>query len=171
MAYDPANGNVEATATITLHNGSPSGGLPEYLIGNLDDPSNGGHVPVGTNSMYLSYYSPLELSSATLNGAPISVEYQTEQGAQVFSTSVRVPPGQSTVLVLHLGGSIPAGSTYRLQILNQPMVNPDAVSVKVAANSPAWKVTSSQGLLADGGQATRSGPLTQSQLFSATFGR
>ena len=73
--------------------------------------------------------------------------------------------------MLHLEGSIPAGSTYRLQVLNQPMVNPDTVSVKVVSSSPAWQVTSSDGLLADGRQATRAGPLTQGQTFSAIFGR
>ena len=88
----------------------------------------------------------------------------------MYSASVRVGPGQSAVLVLHLEGSIPAGSAYRLQVLNQPMVNPDTVSVKIASSSPAWQVTSSDGLLADGRQATRSGPLTQSRTFSATFG-
>ncbi len=168
--YDPANGNIAATATVTVHNGSPPGGLPEYLIGNANDPSNGGTVPVGTNSMYFSYYSPLQLLSATLNGSPVSIEYQIEKGAQVYSTPIRVGPGQSAVLVLHLEGSIPAGSTYRLQVLNQPMVNPDTVSVKVVASSPAWTVTSADGLLADGRQATRSGPITHGQTFSATFG-
>ncbi len=168
--YDPANGMVEATTTITLHNGSPPGGLNEYMIGNAKDPANGGDVPVGTNSMYLSYYSPLELASATLDGSPVSVEYQTERGARVYSTSIRVGPGQSAVLVLHLEGSIPASSTYRLQVLNQPLVNPDTVNVKIVSSSPTWRVTSSDGLLADGRQATRGGPLTQSQTFSATFG-
>ncbi len=169
-SYDPANGMVEATATITVHNGSPPGGLPPYLIGNAKDPANGGDVPLGTNTMNLSFYSPLQLSSASLGGAPVTIESQTEKGAQVYSTSIRVPAGKSAVLVLHLEGTIPTRSTYRLQVLNQPMVNPDTVSVTVASSSPAWQVTSSDGLLANGRQATRSGILTQSQNFSATFG-
>jgi hypothetical protein len=172
-AYDPSTGRVEATATITLHNGSPPGGLPEYLIGNLKDPSNGGKVPVGTNTMYLSYYSPLTLSSSTLDGQPIGVEYQMEAGAKVYSSDISLAPGQTSVFVLHLSGSVPAGSTYHLQVLSQPLVNPDALSVHVRSSSPSWHVASSQGLSAEQGGtvAAITAPLVHDERLSVTFAR
>jgi hypothetical protein len=171
VAYDPGTGRIETTATITLHNASPAGGLPEYLIGNLKDPSNGGNVPVGTNTMYLSYYSPLVLSSSTLDGQPLGVEYQMEKGAQVYSADVSLAPGQTSTVVLHLEGTIQGGSTYRLQVLNQPLVNPDSLSVTVASSSPAWHISSADGLVADRRQATISGPLTENHEVSVTFSR
>ena len=59
VAYDPGNGNVDATATIALTNDAPAGGLPYYLIGNsrFDAAKN----PLGSNELYLSWYSPLDL--------------------------------------------------------------------------------------------------------------
>ncbi len=171
VMYDPANGETEATATITLHNASPPGGLPEYLIGNSKDPSNGGTVPVGTNTMYLSYYSPLVLSASTLNGQAVGVEYQHEKGAQVYSATLAVGPGQTSILVLHLSGALPPGSTYHLQVLNQPMVNSDNLSVDVQASSSAWHATTASGLAPQGNTASMTGPLDHDERLSVTFSR
>ena len=170
VAYDPGNGAVQATATITVHNASPAGGLPEYLIGNYQDPSNGGTVPVGTNTMYLSYYSPLVLSSSTLDGQAVGADFQTEQGAQVYSLDVRVPPGQTRTLVLHLEGTISTGSTYHLQVLNEPLVHDDTLSLHVASSSPSWHITSAEGLVAGPRAATASGPLSKDQSVAVDFG-
>jgi len=168
--YDPHNGNVAAVATVTLHNAAPSGGLPEYLIGNSKDASNGGKVPLGTNTMYLSFYSPLTVTSSTLDGRPSGVEFQTERGANVYSSDITLGPGQTTTLVLHLEGTIPSGPTYHLDVLNQPLVHDDTLSVKVVPSSPAWHITSAVGLDAGSHAATTRGPLSQNEHLAVTFG-
>ena len=111
------------------------------MIGNLHDPSYGGTVPAGTNTMYVSYYTPLTVQSATLDGSSIGVEQQTEFGRQVYSDFVSVPAGGTRTLVFHLEGSVPAGSTYHLEVLSQPLVHDDTVAVRVHSSSPAWHVS------------------------------
>jgi hypothetical protein len=169
VSYNPGNGMVDATATIVLHNQAPARGLPEYLIGNSKDPSNGGTVPAGTNTMYVSYYSPLVVSSASIDGRPAGVDYQTEKGSQVYSTTMSVGPGQSSTLVLHLEGTVPSGTTYRLQVLNQPMVNADTLSVAVRSASPAWHLFTGDGLSVEGSTATFTGGVTENRTLSVDF--
>ncbi len=172
-AYDPANGNVMATLTVQLKNRAPSSGLPEYMIGNLHDPSYepGGKVPAGTNTMYVSYYTPLTEQSATLNGKPIGVEQQTEFGRQVYSGFVTLPSHGEATLVLHLDGSVPAGSAYHLQVLSQPLVHDDGLHVRIHSSSPAWHVGSASGLVVADGQATLSGTISTDRRFSVRFTR
>jgi hypothetical protein len=168
--YDPANGYVDATVTIRLHNSAPSSGLPEYLIGNFLDPSNGGDVPVGTNMMYLSIYTPLFERSATIDGQAAGVEAQPELGANVYSQLVSVPSGGTLTMVVHLEGVISAGSTYHLQLLNQPLVNYDHIHVEAATSSPSWHVTSSNGMDPATRSAEVAGIAMTDERYSVTFG-
>jgi hypothetical protein len=169
-SYDPGTGNVEATVTISLHNASPAGGLPEYMIGNLHDPSYGGTVPVGTNTLYLSYYTPLNLTSSSLDGVAAGINSQGELGANVYSQFVTLPPGGSAVMVLHLEGAVASGSSYRLQVLGQPLVNDDHLQVRVSSSSPAWHPHTASGLTISGDAATLSTTLTTDRRLSVTFG-
>jgi hypothetical protein len=170
-AYDPANGSVQATLKVTLRNTAPGSGLPEYMIGNLHDPSYeaGGKVPAGTNTLYLSYYTPLVVQSATLNGKPIGVEAQTELGTEVYSDFVSIPPGGTATLVYRLDGMVTAGATYHLQLLSQPLVHPDTLHVRIHSSSPAWHVDSSSGLLVAGGSGVLDAPVTVDRRFTAHF--
>jgi hypothetical protein len=167
--YDPANGYINSTLTIQLHNSAPSSGLPEYMIGNFRDPSNGGTVPVGTNMMYLSIYTPLVERSATIDGKPAGVESQSELGANVFSQLVSVPSGGTLTMVVHLEGSITAGSTYHLQVLNQPLVNYDRTATRVRASSPSWHVVAASGLDPATDQASIASVLMTDRRYSVSF--
>ena len=171
--YDPANGNVMATVKVRLKNDSPSSGLPEYMIGNLHDPSyqSGGTVPPGTNTMYVSYYSPLTVQSATLDGTPVGVQQQTEFGHQVYSDFVTVPAGSAVTLVLHLEGSVAPGTTYHLQVLSQPLVRDDGLHLRIHSSSPAWHVVSADGMAVAGGQATLSAQVGLDRRFTIRFAR
>jgi hypothetical protein len=134
---DPETGVVEATATVTLVNGAPAGGLPDELIGvnpsagtpNLPD------LPPGTNRMYLSLYSPLGLASAEVGGEPLYVEAQLELGVNVYSQYVDVPPGGTTTVTFHLGGGVDLTDGYRLTIAGQPTINADEVTVSIGVAS------------------------------------
>ncbi len=124
------DGTVSATATINVQNRAPSTGLPSYVIGNLVDNRV---VPIGTASVLLSVYSPLELVGATVFGERLEMERSTEFGLNVYSALLDVPSMSREELVLTLSGkldSLPVGA-YPLEVLYQPLVNNDAVRVKL----------------------------------------
>ena len=91
---DPETGVIEATATLTLENTAPAGGLPDVLIGVNPAPGtpNLPDLPPGTNRMYLSLYSPHALTSADVDGVPFAVDAQQELGVNVYAQYVDVPP-------------------------------------------------------------------------------
>jgi hypothetical protein len=175
VAYDPGTGNASTTATITLQNTARPNCGPEYLCGNAKDPVNRpqggpGVVPAGTNTMYLSYYSPLNLISATLNGLPTGIEAQSELGANVYSSDFVVYAGQTATIVLKLEGVIGDSSNYHLQVLTQPLVNPDTLAIRVRSSSPAWHVKSAQGLDVGADSASTLGVINTDHRYSVHFG-
>jgi hypothetical protein len=143
-AYDPTTGRVDATATVTLHNGAPTSGQPPGVIG-----SNGRHLALGTNLTYLSFYTPLDLGRWTLAGVqplPYSGENpQLEFGYHVYSMYISIPSGSTATLTLHLSGTLASSVVYRLRWEVQQMVNDDAVDVTLRPSS-GWSVSSAKGL-------------------------
>ncbi len=121
---DTATGEVRATARIRLHNGAPAGGLPPYVIGSATRPP----LAPGTNKLYLSLYSPLSFSNATLDGRPLSLESEVELGRNVYSTFVTVPPGGSSAVEIQLTGQLDLSAGYQLTFFHQPFLAPDSLS-------------------------------------------
>lgn len=153
--FDPATGTVHATATVTLTNDAPAGGLPRYLIGNNFD------LPDGTNATYLSLYSPLVLDSVTVAGASLPVQAGMEAGSRAYSVSVDIAPQASTTVVFQLNGTIARADTYHLVLRPQPTVNPDHVNVAVVLG-PGWAVHAVRGGTTTGSDtANLSGALTE----------
>jgi hypothetical protein len=151
VTVDPATGSVDATATITLHNAAPAGGLPDYVIGNIYG------LPRGTNQLYLAFFTPDELRSATLDGQPLGIESQREFAGHVYSALLDLGPGTSATVVLHLTGSVPAAGgdvDYRLAVGHQPLVADDHLTVRVdvagSTDGSTWAVTGAD-LVAAGG--------------------
>jgi Protein of unknown function (DUF4012) len=130
--WDPETGEVAATVAVTLVNGAPSAGLPEYIIGNALD-EEGEDLPAGTNRTHVSVYSPLSLEGADLDGQPLDLASEVERDRYAYSLFLDVPPDNGTrVLTLRLRGRIPVdGEGYRLDIAGQPLVTPDDVHVTV----------------------------------------
>ena len=95
--------------------------------------------------MYVSYYTPLTVQSATLDGSRSASSSRPSSARQVYSDFVSVPAGGTRTLVFHLEGSVPAGSTYHLEVLSQPLVHDDSVAVRIHSSSPAWHVASADG--------------------------
>jgi len=157
VAYDPATGEIQATTTVRLTNRAPAGGLPRYVIGNDDG------LPPGTSRLYLSLYTPLELVDAALDGGPMGVEPQREFGGNVFSQLVTIPPGATVELRFRLRGRQEPGDGYRVDLLAQPLANPDQITVSVASSNPQWGLEGSDGPL------TQAGPFTEDQQVTATF--
>jgi hypothetical protein len=126
--YDPDTGRLTALATITLRNDAPSSGLPNAIIG-----SNDQGLPLGTNAVFFSFYTPHALNDARLDGEPLGVEVQRELGLRVYSRFLEIAPGESRVIELELEGRLESGSTYELDIFRQPMPNPDDVRASIRA--------------------------------------
>ncbi len=132
--WDPGTGAVQATATITLHNDSPSSGLPRYLLdNNQQDILGGPEIPPGGNYTFLTLYSPWEVTEATLDGEVVPLQTLTELGRNAHSTFVLIPPGGSRTLVVRLDGQLTT-EDYRLELGRQPLVTPEQASLTVSAS-------------------------------------
>lgn len=132
--FDPATGETDSVATITLRNDAPTSGLPPSVIG-----SNDQGLPSGTNRLYLSFYTPLGLRSAKLGADATPLEYQRELGMAVYSRYLTIPSGSSVTLELTLHGTLAPTDTYQLRVGHQPLVNPDAVRVHLGLTG-AWEI-------------------------------
>ena len=136
VTYDPGNGAVDSTVTITLHNEAPAQGLPSEVTGSFA--SSG--LPPGTNYTWLTLYSPLGFRGATLDGRHQGVAAASELGVHAYSAYVEIPADGSVTLTFDLTGLIAPGSHYSLTIRNQPMVLADRDSVQVHPQ-PGWTIT------------------------------
>lgn len=145
VTVDPETGELTTTATITLRNDAPSTGLPRYVIGNRESSGQ----PDGVNWLWFNFYTPHLLTSATYDGAPLSVGEQREFGRRVYQTYLAVPSGGEAVIQLQLKGTIDPSSTYELDWFQQPTVNTDRVEVTVRASDGD-----------EGGQVTTTEPVT-----------
>jgi Protein of unknown function (DUF4012) len=164
VAWDPATGTLDATATVTLTNEAPASGLPGTVIGT---PLRGDEAPPpGTNRSYLSVYSPWGVDAARLDGQPVNVERQREGDRYAYSLFLDVPPeGGTRTLELHMLGRLATTDEYRLVVGTQPLVTPDQFTLTVdsgEAELAAWAGGSESGAGAvqvDGHTARASGPL------------
>jgi len=158
VAWDPATGALEATATVTLTNDAPAAGLPDYVIGSALPP--GERPPTGTNRTYLSVYSPWELEGARLDGEPVELERQREAGRYTYSLFVDVPPeGGTRTVELDLVGALPVGAGYELDVVAQPLVRPDRWSLVVEVAGDG-EITAGDALAVEGRTVRSSGELT-----------
>lgn len=161
VTFDPLTGNIQSRAVIEITNSAPTAELPEYVIGNDLG------APIGSNTMYLSLYTPLEVTRASLDGGEIGIERQHESNSNVFSTLVTVPSGERVTLAFDLGGSIPAGQGYQLDVLTQPMVNADDLSLSVRTASPDRQLTPLQGFEVVDGVIGYHGAIKRDSTFTA----
>jgi hypothetical protein len=114
--------------TIDLSNSAPAAGLSYQVIGSY--PGSG--LPSGTNDTWLTVYSPLRLVAASLDGKGVPFTFGTELGVNAYSTYVQVAAGASQTLTVQLAGRIDPAQGYSLAMYQQPMINPDQVTVSVS---------------------------------------
>jgi hypothetical protein len=132
--WDPGTGALHATATVTLHNDSPSSGLPPYLLANNQENLLGSpDIPPGGNYTFLTLYSPWEVAEATLDGEPVPLQTLGELGRNAHSAFILIPPGGSRTLVVRLDGQLTTDE-YRLELGRQPLVAPEQASLTVSAS-------------------------------------
>jgi hypothetical protein len=115
-ATDPASGETTATLRVELTNAAPAEGYPPYVIGNQIG------APPGTSRLYVSFYSALGLESATLDGDATELTTGLEEGWNVYSGFVDIPPGGTVAVELHLRGSV--AHPDQVVTWEQPMATP-----------------------------------------------
>jgi hypothetical protein len=154
LTYEPVvdaeTGTVRAVATITLRNDAPTSGLPDYVIaGSGPNPTARGHY-----RGFVSFYTPLALQKAAVDGQPGTFDTATELGRNVISTFVDIESGGTATLRLELAGPVkmPTVATarrYRLTVWHQSTIEPDQLVVRVAGAAGAG-LQSAQGLAQQG---------------------
>ncbi|HEY4948587.1 MAG TPA: DUF4012 domain-containing protein, partial [Acidimicrobiales bacterium] len=137
----PSAARVTSKVSVSLDNTAPASGLPPYVIG----PGSPGFV-AGENLTYLTLYTPLQFSGATLDGAPTGLASLPELGRNADSTFMDLLAGQSSTLSTTLSGTVPLlpGGWYELDLPSQPLINPDHVQVEVTV-APGWQVIGVRG--------------------------
>ena len=131
VTADPSTGSVHSTVTVTVKNEAPATGLPFVVIGN--------HIgqPQGTNSTTLSVYTPLNLIDVTRDGRPIPRGASSDSDRFRYTALLDVPAGQTVTVVFELAGQVDLRDGYHLDVVPQPLVNPDQLRVTVGA-APGW---------------------------------
>lgn len=128
ITYDvgiEATGRIEALVTVEVTNNAPSEGLSSAIIG-----SNDRFFPAGLNKTRLEVFTPLDLEFATIDGLQSVVGTSTENGHNVFWTTLRVGAGETMTFELRLAGAVDlSDGFYDLVVSPQPTVNPDRYTV------------------------------------------
>ncbi len=97
---DASTGLTTATLTVELTNTAPAVGLPNYVIGNAVG------LPPGTSRLYVSFYSPLALVEAAVDGEASGLEVEEEATWNVYSRYVDIPSGGTVTFRLDLAGGL-----------------------------------------------------------------
>lgn len=120
---DQRTGEITATLTVTLVNGAPTSGFPDYVIGSIVG------LPLGTNRSIVDVFTTLEVDGATLDGEPFDPTRGAELSHNVYTRRIDIPSGETAVLEYELSGTLGAGR-YELVYRPQPLPNPDRLSVE-----------------------------------------
>ncbi len=139
---------VSAYLQVAMENQAPDDGLPRYIIGPYDE-----RFEAGENFSIVSLYTPLTLTSATWDGAPVVLEAEEELGRNVYSAFLSIPSRSTRTLEAQLEGSaVPLGDGwYELDLLHQPLLVDGEVTVSVSV-APGWRIAEAQGAQLDGAQ-------------------
>lgn len=125
VTVDPTRNAVHATVTVTIRNEAPASGLPYNVIGNhLGEPS-------GTNSTTVSVYTPLELVDVIQGGRSIGRGAYQEYDRFKYTALLDVPAGREVTVMFELEGPMDVRAGYHLDVVPQPLVNPDQLRVNV----------------------------------------
>lgn len=126
VRFDPATGQTTSTVTVTMTNTAPAVDLPGGTTSNLFG------LPPGTNRTLLTIASPLSLVSAEQDGRPINIETEVDDQVARYGVFVDLPPKATVRVRFGLKGTLRPSNRYRLTFIDQPLVNPDHLDVRVS---------------------------------------
>jgi UDP-N-acetylmuramyl pentapeptide phosphotransferase/UDP-N-acetylglucosamine-1-phosphate transferase len=146
---DGLTADVTGTLGVTLENTvDPEAELPQTVIGpNVPD------LERGDNLSIVSVYSPLQFEAGAVNGLPLDMSTERENGRNVISDFFTIPGRGSLDFQFDVAGTVALGPDhwYRLDIGEQPMVVPDRARVQIKVPS-GWRIAEAHGV-----RATESG--------------
>ncbi|MEY2461036.1 MAG: hypothetical protein QOG30_2866 [Acidimicrobiaceae bacterium] len=147
--FSPETGQIDSDLTIRLTNSAPGSDLPVDVIGNAHD------APSGSNHLFLTVYTPLTATGATINDAPTGIGSAQRFGLSAYSIIADVPAGGTVTIHLTLSGGIARSRQYQLTVVRQPTVNLDNIGVTVKGKE-GWRLVDFPGFQLDGttGEAT-----------------
>ena len=125
VQLDRGRGRVSATATLTLRNEAPAGGLPDYVIGNVVG------LPPGTSRLQVALYTALPVRSFRIDSEDKGFTAGVEQGYFVTTTFIDIPPGETVTVRLTVGGDIDPAAAYRLVTRTPAVVTPMPLQVSI----------------------------------------
>ena len=98
--------------------------------------------PSGTNHLFLTVYTPLTATGATINDAPTGIGSVRRFGLSAYSIVVDVPPGGTVTVHLKLSGVVARSRQYQLTVVRQPTVNLDHIdSPSRARGGGGWRLS------------------------------
>jgi hypothetical protein len=104
-----------------------------------------------------------------VDGAPAPVSEARELGSQVHGVIIDVPRDAASVVRFSLTGTLAPGDRYGLTIVNQPLANPDDVTVRIRAPDGWRPATVAEPLVSDGQVASGSPPAQGTVALDVTF--
>ena len=136
---------VSSRVRVRMENDAPDS-LPRYVIGPYDQ-----RFKAGENRTFVSVYSPLDLQSATLDGGPLDLKGADELSRRVYSSFVSIPARATSTLELQLEGEVDAlpGGWYELDLLHQPLLNPEPTTASFEVPE-GWRIVEAQGAQLEG---------------------
>jgi Protein of unknown function (DUF4012) len=170
LAPDPQGHVVVANAHLVtkLENTAPASGVPPYIIGPTI------FAKAGENNTFLTAYSPLRLTTVTLDGQATGLKANRELGRWAYSNYVSLLSNSTRTLDLALTGRLhlTKAGDYELALVRQPLASPDTVAVTLRLPT-GWRFADAKDLrVADGGRrATFSGPLNRDRLLRVRIER
>jgi len=133
MTYRRASCAADSTviAALTLTNGAPRSGLPEYVTGGGSGNPAPGKSP-GDNRVIMSFYATpgARIAAVRLDDTPVRVAATTERGLTVISVPVPLPVGEARTLTVTYAD--PRGGSAT--ILRQPLVEPMTIDATPACS-------------------------------------
>lgn len=142
--YQPgecADGVRLGTARVTLENGAPERGLPDYVVGDpFADDLRMRDAVRGQNRVLLDLYAPVGASVPVilLDGRNVTpLQTGTDRNHPVFRVAVPMPPGAARELEFTIIQNTTPQDSPAATVLTQPMVNPVAVTVGELADCSA----------------------------------
>jgi UDP-N-acetylmuramyl pentapeptide phosphotransferase/UDP-N-acetylglucosamine-1-phosphate transferase len=129
--------------TVELDNTAPAEGVPKIVIG----PYIADRFQAGENRAYVSLYSPLVLTGATLDGGPVEIYPGVERGRNVYSLLASIPSRTIQILTADFRGPVRLrpGGWYEVDVGHQPTVQPDHLRVSIAVPD-GWRIAEAPGL-------------------------
>jgi hypothetical protein len=146
VVVEPVSANLQAGTSARVHgelsveltNAAPDNGHSADALGPYDP-----RFQAGENRTFLSVYTPLAVSTSSLDGEALALESGTEFGRNVYSTFVNIPAGGRRTVTMAVAGlvRVDAGGWYTLELPRQPALGTDRVTMTLDAPS-GWEIQS-----------------------------